>query len=78
MSCLDEVRYTSVVVNGTTYRIKRSAEIDADIVDKLISWYKSVGCMYGECLMQDDEAVIQAPEILSDILDEMLRPEAMD
>lgn len=78
MSCSDDVRYDSVIVRGTTYRIKRSSEIDAKIVDMLIKWYKTHGCMYAECLMQDDDAVIESPEILSDILDEILRPEAMD
>lgn len=78
MSCSDnDIRYDSVVVYGTTYRIKRSTEIDAEIVDKLIAWYKEHRCMYGECLMQDDDCVMEAPEVLSVILDDILRPEEM-
>lgn len=66
---------TTVIVRGTQYIIKRSAEQDKKIVDTLIKWYKDMGCMYAECLMQDDDAVTEAPVILANILDDILKPE---
>jgi hypothetical protein len=66
---------TTVTVRGTQYIIKRSAEQDKKVVDTLIQWYKEVGCMYAECLIQDDDAVMEAPQVLANILDDILKPE---
>ena len=38
------------------------------IMDRLIKYYKTFGHI-GECLQQSDEALIEAPDVLSDICD---------
>lgn len=39
-------------------------------IQKLTDWFEIYG--YGECIMQSDEAIISAPELLSDIADDIL------
>lgn len=53
-------------------RVRRSNELDKQIVDKLIQWYEEHNCYDGECLCQDDECIVDAPYFLADILDEFL------
>ena len=53
-------------------KIQRSNELDKQIVDKLIQWYEEHRCYDGECLCQDDDSIIDAPNILADILDNYL------
>jgi len=50
--------------------IKRSPEIDKEIVDKLVKWFEEHNCYDGETLCQDDDSIIDAPNLLADILDE--------
>lgn len=78
MNCSANEYITSVVVYGVRYDIKRSEVIDRAVVDRLIKWYKETRCMYGECLTQSDDAVVSAPEILSEILDSILKPECAE
>lgn len=50
-------------------------QIDKQIVDKLIQWYEDFNCYDGESLCQDDDCIIEAPNILADILDEFFEYE---
>ena len=40
-------------------------------IQKLTTYFEKHGV--GECIMQSDEALIEAPEILSDIADDILK-----
>lgn len=50
-------------------------QIDKQIVDKLIQWFKDFNCYDGETLCQDDDCLIEAPNLLADILDEFFEYE---
>jgi hypothetical protein len=78
MNCSDKEYITSIVVHGVRYDIKRSNVIDRAVVDHLIKWFKEVKCVYGECLIQDDDAFVRASEELADILDNVLKPECSE
>ena len=50
--------------------IERTPEKDKEIVDKLVKWFEEHNCYDGETLCQDDDCIIDAPNLLADILDE--------
>lgn len=77
-TCSSNEYISSVVVHGVRYDIKRSNTIDRAVVDHLLKWYKEHQCMYGECLIQDDEAFVDAANELADILDDVLKPECSE
>lgn len=57
------------------YRIERSSEIYKAIVDEILLWCKEHKVTSGETLCQDDECVIDAPYLISDIVDKYLKIE---
>jgi hypothetical protein len=42
------------------------------IIDRLIKYY-SDNCWFGEGIHQDDDSIIQAPGVLSDICDDIIK-----
>ena len=53
-----------------TYELTES---DKDLIsDKLIEYYTK-NCLTGESIMQDDDSIIEAPEVLSEIADEIIK-----
>lgn len=77
-TCSDNEYISSVIVHGVRYDIKRSNTIDRTVVDHLIKWYKQHQCVYSECLIQNDEAFVDAADELADILDNILKPECSE
>jgi hypothetical protein len=50
-----------------------------DKVAKAIEkWIIEHGAFAGEVIMQDDDAQITAPELLSDLVDDIIKPESTD
>ena len=67
-----------IQVGEYQYRINYSYKIAVDALDKLIEWMKEVGhsaSAYGEGIMQDDNCTIDAPVLIADIVDNILKPE---
>lgn len=44
------------------------------IVDRILEYCKKHDCISGETLHQDDDCIIYAPDVLSDIIDNILQP----
>jgi hypothetical protein len=57
------------------YNIERSVETDKAIVDEILLWCKENQVTSGEVLCQDDECIVDAPYLISDIIDKYLRIE---
>ncbi len=47
--------------------------INQKVVDKIIAWCKEHNCSCGETLFQNDECMIYAPELLAEIIDDILK-----
>lgn len=50
----------------------------AQAFDKILEYCKENSCFSGETLMQDDNCLIYAPEVLADIIDDILKFETKD
>lgn len=57
------------------YKIKRSPEIDEAIVDEILLWCKENQVTSGEALCQDDDCIVDAPYLISAIIDKYLKIE---
>lgn len=57
------------------YNIERSAETDKAIVDEILLWCKKNQVTTGEILCQNDECIVDAPYLISDIIDKYLKIE---
>lgn len=62
------------IYNGdTTISYQTSAEINQQVVDKIIAWCKKYNQGCGESLHQSDDGNIYAPDLVSDIIDNVLK-----
>lgn len=57
------------------YNIERSAETDKAIVDEILLWCKENQVTAGEALCQNDDCIVDAPYLISDIIDKYLKIE---
>lgn len=54
--------------------IYEDTEKKRDLVfEKLLNWYIEKDCLLGEVLQQSDDCLLDAPNILSDILDNIIK-----
>ena len=51
----------------------RTPEKDAEIVDRLLEWYKKVSAVSGECIMQSDTPQLEAAPLLADLADDVFK-----
>ncbi len=56
---------------GDTITYEITNEQKDKIVERLIKYY-SEHCHFGEGIHQDDESILNAPEVLSDICDDII------
>jgi len=54
--------------------IEETEEKKQQLFDRLIKYVKDFDCINGETVHQRDECVINAPEVLSDMIDNILEP----
>lgn len=71
---------TKNIIVGTNreFEIEYSPEVAMKVLDKIIEWmtHKDHYASYsGEAIMQNDNTIIDAPELISDIVDDILKPE---
>ena len=50
-------------------------EMKDKIVERLLKYY-STHCWFGEGIQQDDKSIIDAPDVLSDIADDIIKFQA--
>ena len=70
-----------ITIGGYTYQINYSQETADAVLDKIIEWmckksHSASTC--GEGIMQDDNCQTDAPELISDIVDDILKPKCLD
>lgn len=60
-----------------TLKIEWTQEKKDAVCAMLEEWLQKHGAWGGEMIMQDDDCQIEAPVLISDIVDEILQPEPM-
>ena len=66
-----------ITIGRFKYQINYSQEVADQVLNKVIEWmeHKNHYASYsGEALFQDDDCIIDAPELISDIVDGILKP----
>jgi hypothetical protein len=63
--------------NGTEISYDITDEQKDRIVERLLEYY-STYCYFGEAIHQDDDSIIEAPTVLSDICDNIINFEVED
>jgi hypothetical protein len=59
----------------TIYEVNYSPEVAQKVLDKIIEWMGEHSAAHsGEGIMQNDDCLIDAPELISDIIDDILKP----
>ena len=70
-----------IKIGSGMWRINYSQDVAQEVLDKIIEWtdhpdhYASHS---GEGIMQSDNTIIDAPELISDIVDDILNPTFID
>ena len=65
-------------IGGNIYTINFDKKTAGDILDKIVQWMEEkshYASHSGEGIMQSDECLIDAPVLISDIVDDFLKPE---
>jgi len=66
-----------IKIGGNLYSINYSPETADEILDKIIAWMEHkdhYASAHGEGIMQNDECIIDAPNLIADIVDDILKP----
>ena len=45
-----------------------------EVVNEIFNYMETYNCYHGESLHQDDDCIIYAPDVLSNIIDNILKP----
>lgn len=71
----------TIAVGGYMYEINYDSVTAFKVLDKVIEWMQEkehYASHSGESIMQDDNCQIDAPVLISDIIDDILKPESLD
>lgn len=66
-----------IKIGSCVYRIEYTQEVADAVLNKVIEWMQHpdhYAAHSGEGIMQSDNTVIDAPELISDIVDDVLKP----
>jgi len=64
------------IYNGdATVQINVDDEMKTKIFNKIVEFIKDLNCTSGEQLQQSDSCLLEAPELISDILDDIIKPQ---
>ena len=66
-----------ITIGSSVYSIDVTPETAMHVLEKIIQWMEhpahyAASC--GESIMQDDDTLIDAPVLVSDIIDDVLKP----
>ncbi len=67
-----------IKIGSNKYNIEYSSSVAIDVLNKIIAWMEMkdhYASHSGEGIMQNDDCIIDAPELISDIIDDILKPE---
>ena len=66
-----------ITIGGNLYSINYTPEAAEEIFEKIIAWMedkKHYASSCGEGIWQSDNCIIDAPELIADIVDNVLKP----
>lgn len=66
-----------IKIGSCVYRTEYTQEVADAVLNKVIEWMQHpdhYAAHSGEGIMQSDNTVIDAPELISDIVDDILKP----
>ena len=67
-----------ITIHGYKYSVNIS-EIEAEkIINSILKWMENHNCSCGESLHQNDDCLIEAPSLVSDIIDNILKPTCLN
>lgn len=67
-----------IKINDYIYAYKDTPEVRQKIMDRILAYVRKYGATAGEVIHQDDNCIIYAPEVLSDIVDNILKVKPVD
>jgi len=73
MSKSSHLRITKI--GGAYYFLDCSEEAKNAVYKRIVKYMEDNNCALGEELQQSDKCIIDAPNVLSDIIDDILKPE---
>lgn len=73
------MRYEFTLYSGPERAVAELSQEQKDaIVDRVMKYYEDHDCVFGEGLHQSDDCIIDAPGVLSDILDNIVKFEIVE
>ncbi len=70
-----------IKIGSRVFWINYSSEVADEVLNKIIQWMEHpshYSAHSGEGIMQNDNTLIDASELISDIIDEILQPQLID
>lgn len=64
----------TIKIFGDTYKVDLSEEAKDKIVQKILDWMQKYKISCGESVQQTDDGIIESPNLVSDIIDDILKP----
>lgn len=63
---------------STTVTVDIDEDKKNEIIEALLNYFDEHSCWIGEAIHQDDDAIIEAPTVLAEILDNIIQPEIVE
>lgn len=70
-----------IKIGSRVFSINYSSEVADEVLNKIIQWMEHpdhYSAHSGEGIIQNDNTLIDAPELIADIIDEILQPQNID
>jgi hypothetical protein len=64
----------TIEIYGDTYKVDLSEEAKDKIVQKILDWMQKYKISCGESVQQTDWGQMESPNLVSDIIDDILKP----
>ena len=68
----------TIKIYGDTYKVDLSEESKNKIVEKILDWMQKYNISCGESVQQCDWGIMESPNLVSDIIDNILKPREID
>ncbi len=64
--------------NSATVTVDIDEDKKNEIIEELLTYFDEHSCWRGEAIYQNDDATIEAPTVLAEILDYIIKPEIVE
>ena len=75
------MEHREIIVGGSKYQIEYTPKAAMEVLQKIIEWMedrKHYAAASGEGIMQSDNTIIDAPVLVSEIVDDILKPKFIE